>query len=1279
MIPIRKVFLLLFSLLFLGRQWAVGQEDYEDTYYTSYEGLAFNQVNRVFQDSEGFLWFGTRNGLSCYDGYSFQNYYHQYEDSCSLSNNDISQIDEDAHGNIWIATWGGGVSVFDKKEKSFRIYDNKSKDYTIAGDNIIRRIYCDRHDRVWLGTNAAGLQYIDLKKQSVHRIATDEGGAFSNILELPNGHFLVNTWKYLTEYRLVGDSTFEIVKKHEVYNPKIAIQLNNVEVLVGSLDGLYRYNTNTHELVLLLKVKAIEFIKKVKGLYLIGTKSGLYTWDAEKEEVQGFDQTIVANDIAHDKERDILWFSTANKGIIKRTKHDGKIKAYFTNDNLYYSLPLPQELFLSISKTKPEGLVIHDKQGKPNKHFPFDLGYYLSLIEIDYPLYAFVNHDVLHFINITTGKTVSHPFPFSLWTSSYDAKTNTLFLSKNNKVFEYKLDTATLSLTMVNEIDLRTHLDRKSEYRFASIQKDAQGNTWIAIKGVGLFRYNVVSQKLSKVLEEQTRFIEDMVLDPLRHTLWFASRQGLFSLLLASKESHNYTRHIQNKWINFIELKEDVLWLGSYEAILRYDIKNNIYDSFYDKIAFQAKLSFHSLQYDNKIYAHYETNGMLSFSESIYYTTQKDDSVYIKKLSTKDSVYHSFEEDIILPYHQNNISISFSCLDFLHQDQHVFEIRILNFDNEWKAYKEKDRMLNYGLPSGKYVFQIRLKDSKRVSSLSLEILPPLWKSTSAYIFYSIVLLVLLWLSFWLIQKREKRKNSIKEELIRIEEEKKYSKLRWRLFTDISHEIKTPLSLILSPLESYIKGKKDQTLDVETAQLVHRNAERLEELVKQLLDFRKVESNMLKLSIQQGNIVSYLRVLKESFQSLADQYEFDFSFSSNKESFLAYFDKDILERIIINLLSNAFKYTPRQGKISFILSIDEMGKSAKISVIDTGIGIEEEKQSRVFERFEGIGEVQSKKFSSNGLGLSLVKELLNLHHASIDFESKLNEGSRFEITLPINEAFYEEKSVEIITKKQTTVAIPSTDIAEEQEGWTILLAEDNQDIHHYLKAELEKHYTVHAFFNGKEAYEKVEELMPDLILSDIMMPQMNGIALCQKVKTSEVTSHIPVILLTAKGSHDDKIEGLESGADDYIKKPFRIEEIHVRIKNSIQLRQGLQQKYSKEVILEGKTIAMDSLDEQFLKKAMEVVEQYIDDNSFGLAVFCKEMNYGRTQLNNKMKALTGMSSNEFVRVIRLKKAAALIKQKVVNISEVAYMVGFSNPNYFSTCFKEMFGVSPRNYQ
>ena len=336
------------------------------------------------------------------------------------------------------------------------------------------------------------------------------------------------------------------------------------------------------------------------------------------------------------------------------------------------------------------------------------------------------------------------------------------------------------------------------------------------------------------------------------------------------------------------------------------------------------------------------------------------------------------------------------------------------------------------------------------------------------------------------------------------------------------------------------------------------------------------------------------------------------------------------------------------------------------------------QARVFERFEGLGDVQSQNFSSNGLGLSLVKELVNLHHADIHFESKLNEGSSFYITLPIGKTFYEEKKVEITTTLKTVEGVPPVS-TKNKEKWTILLAEDNQDIHHYLKRELEKHYTVHAFFNGKEAHENVDLVMPDLILSDIMMPQMTGIELCQKIKASETTSHIPVILLTAKGSHDNKIEGLESGADDYIKKPFRIEEIHVRIKNIIQIRERLQQKYSKEIILEGKTIAADSLDEQFIKKAMEVVERYIDDTSFGIPIFCEEMNYAKTQLNKKLKTLTGMTPNEFIRMIRLKKAAQLIKQKAINISEVAYVVGFSNPGYFSTCFKEMYGVSPRNYQ
>lgn len=532
------------------------------------------------------------------------------------------------------------------------------------------------------------------------------------------------------------------------------------------------------------------------------------------------------------------------------------------------------------------------------------------------------------------------------------------------------------------------------------------------------------------------------------------------------------------------------------------------------------------------------------------------------------------------------------------------------------------------------------------------------------------------------KKQQLRKNKFKEERIRLEEEKKYSNMRWRLFTDISHEIKTPLTLILSPLEEFLKGKKGQHFDINTAQLVHRNAERLEDLVKQLLDFRKVESNMIKLSVEEGNIVDQLKILKESFQSLADQYSFDFQFTSDMERYTGFYDKDILERIVINLLSNAFKYTPKEGTIILSVQIDTVAQSAIITIADTGIGIEEKEQEHIFERFGGKGEVQTEGAVSTGLGLSLVKELVNLHHGDISVESELNKGSTFSLKLSLSERFYSDLKETVRHTEQSVPKPPQTTPLQEEsqtESFTILLAEDNQDIHHYLKNELSQEYEVKAFFNGKDAYQEVESIMPDIILSDIMMPQMTGIALCQQVKDNEKTSHIPVILLTAKGSHDNKIEGLNSGADDYIQKPFRLEEVKARIKNVIQVRQRLQQKFSKEVILEGNSLQADSLDDQFIQKAMSIVEEHYTDTAFGIEVFSQEANYSKSQLYSKIKILTGMSPNEFIRVIRLRKAAHMIKQKSVRLGEVAFLVGFSRQSYFSKCFKDQYGMSPRAYQ
>jgi len=1256
------------------------KHDYLLTTYTKKDGLPFDQINCSYLDSQGFLWVGTRNGLSVFDGYEFQNFFHNEENTHSLAANDISSITEDNKGNIWIATWGGGVSVYDKQTKKFTNYNNLTQPINIPGDNIIKLVYCDSKGRIWIVTNSQGVLFIDQKHKRSQSIPLKVKNNYSSLIELPNNYFLLANWKSLKYFHLTNDNIFELVYEFTTENPK-SLHYNEKQntIFFASNEGMYSYQLSSH---IIQKTNNIQYIQSQIDLgdqWMLGDENGLSILDKKSHKRVWVFHGISVKHIHYKKAKDIIWVSTKN-GLIKVEKKALHIQEFLSSHRLKASLPINNTKgdLLCITNTNA---FIYKQNGNLETKINLNIPFFSSICKVTESNFLIGVNDRIISLNTLNKKNTEKELDIESKAMYYDAKSKTAYTTNGKRLYKLTLSNDGELLKLTDTIDFRKHVIIKSPYRIVHLEKGNTQDFWVSTYGSGLLRYNEKNQYIDTLLTNS--FIEDIAFDSLHQILWVASRNGLKGIHITKDGQYQYHYPIINEWINFIEQDHETLWLGSINKIIKYDINSGKYDVFDNGNLTNKTFSSHSFLWGNDVCVLYKNKGIVSFKRSLENPKKDSSLAYIKYIKTPSKTHLTYDSLIQLPYDQNNITIKFSCIDFKYQDVQIFQTRILNFTNTWSNHSSKERNVNYaGMPAGKYIFQLKLKGSEKITSVPFEILPPLWKTNIAYGVYIFTSIGLLLLAYKLVKRSESKKNKIKEELIRIAEEKKYNKLRWRLFTDISHEIKTPLSLILSPLEEYLKGKQDQRLAFSTAQLVHRNAERLEQLVKQLLDFRKVESNMLKLNISEEDLIPSLKLLKESFQSLADQYEFDFQFHANHSNYVGYFDKDILERIIINLLSNAFKYTPPKGSITLSVHIDEEKELAIIIVSDTGVGMDEQTQANVFKRFETQGKVQTQGFYSSGLGLSLVKELVKLHHADINFDSKKEHGTSFQLTLPLSLAFYTSKKEQIIETKveELTADSISTETTKNQEKqYSILLAEDNLDIHHYLKSALEKEYRVFAFMNGKEAWKNIQDAMPDLVLSDIMMPEMTGIELCEKIKAEEKTSHIPVVLLTAKGTHDKKVEGLESGADDYIKKPFRLEEIKARIKNVLKQRQRLREKYSKELIFEDKAVHVNSMDEQFIQKAITIIEKHLDNTSFSIDTFCNEMGYGRTRLYEKIKAITGMSPNELIRVIRLKKAASMIKQKSANISEITYMVGFSSQSYFSSCFKKQYGVSPTEYE
>ena len=516
------------------------------------------------------------------------------------------------------------------------------------------------------------------------------------------------------------------------------------------------------------------------------------------------------------------------------------------------------------------------------------------------------------------------------------------------------------------------------------------------------------------------------------------------------------------------------------------------------------------------------------------------------------------------------------------------------------------------------------------------------------------------------------------------------RIKTNFFTNISHEFRTPLTLIIGPLEKLMNENRDENLNSQY-KLIHKNADNLLKLINQLLDLSSIDAGKMKLNIAKVDAVTFIKGIVASFRPLANIKNIKLEFSSNLEQLDTYFDKDKFEKIISNLLSNAVKFTNGNGEICVSISIDN-NEVTEIIVEDNGIGIPASDLQNIFNRFSKVE--NSNVVGGTGIGLALVKELVELHKGTISVESELNKGSRFRINLPLKIEYYKNTSFDSVSEKldaeqfeeissdqaiNTGIEKSDIDIEEASDNVPIvLIVEDEDDIRNFIRENLSKEYKIIESGNGKDGLKKSIEHIPDLIVSDIIMPEMNGIDFCKNIKADERTSHIPVILLTAKSAVENKLEGLETGADDYLTKPFNITELQVRAGNLIEQRRKLRERFRREILLEPKDIAVTSADERFLFRVSDIIEKHLADYNFTVDNFAREIGMSRMQLHRKMNAVTGQAASDFVRNFRLKRAAKLLEGKHGNIGEIAYDVGFNNPSYFSECFKRLFGLLPSEY-
>lgn len=656
-------------------------------------------------------------------------------------------------------------------------------------------------------------------------------------------------------------------------------------------------------------------------------------------------------------------------------------------------------------------------------------------------------------------------------------------------------------------------------------------------------------------------------------------------------------------------------------------------------------------------------------------------------LSSSSQKSITYTDQIQLNYKQNIFTVEFATLNLRNPEKNQYTYILENYDKAWSVPSPVNTATYKNLPPGRYIFKVKGSNSygiwnEEVTTLTIIITPPFWKAWYAYVFYALLILSLLYVSFRLIMKFNRLNTAV-------EVEKQLTNHKLRFFTNISHEFRTPLTLIQGAIEK-LNDQNDLPAPIsKQLNILSRNSVNLRRLIDQLLEFRKLQNDVLKLDLEEINIIGFAQDIFAGFQELAVQRSISYRFVSSVDSLNIYIDRKKIDKVLYNLLSNAFKFTPKEGCIELSVAEDPKGQKCIISVADSGIGIPKDKQHLLFSRFTQINFSNS----GTGVGLNLVKEFVDVHKGRVYFEENPTGGSIFKVELSIAKEIYagenfvpalqnsdildESPSIKpiMIEPDKVTGKVDSNVLAE----YRLLIIDDNDDIREFLSDGFQNDMIVETASNGKEGLQKAVETNPDIIICDVMMPEMNGFEVTRQLKSDFQTCHIPIILLTAHSSIEHQMEGIDSGADDYITKPFSLKYVQKRVIKLVEQRELLKKRFSKELVIDDSLINTTDKDKEFFEKIEKILDDNYQDSTFTIDKFIELAGIRRTIFFKKVKGITGFSPNEMIKIKRLNRGAALLKQGELTVSEVSYKVGFEDPFYFSKCFKAYFDCTPKNYR
>lgn len=1336
-------------------QAGYAQKRVEFTHFTTRDGLSKSYVKTILQDHEGFLWLGTPDGLNRYDGYGFHVYREDSHQPHSLSGNEISTLLEDQHQQLWIGTNGGGLNRYLPDQDAFVAYrlensglqSNQITALAEAADGTLwigtsRGLHhYDAHRDLIVHdlTDAEGRPVLP----AVTALAAD-----------PRGHLWVGTpegLRVVQQNRLIAPGPTPLAQQAVA-----ALMVDATHLLwVGSAaQGIYvvapEAATATPTIVHQFRHQPQDpaslgsdiiltlFQDRQQRIWIGTDLGGLNYYDAAHQRFVRYQHdnrlasSLSSNNVLSIEEDHAgnLWIGT-NFGGLNLMEQNPTFEHYKSNPYHYASSPVlsiyvdqQQKLWIGtdgngLTCQTPEGgfqeylytenrrnslggntiqRIFEDAQGN------LWLGTYnngISVMHRDGTFSHYQSHDQ-HGLSHHDVRTFLVDHKGHFWVGTNGGGLN-LYQPERDRFQAFRAAPGTpYGLTSDSIV---------------SLYEDSRGMVWVGTVhgGVCFFDPGQVSSeginfyRIQLPVNDRHKLYGNSVLSITEDSygnMWFGNYvSGISYMNYQTRQLRQYDKNdgLPGNVINgLLPGHEGTVWISTSQGLARYQPEQDTFEVFDERDGLQGNEFLHGAAFqapDGKLYFG-GINGVNAFYADSIHPNTYPPTVHITGISSfNEPVAYtpdaSPRRSIVLRPQQSTFTFDFVALSYPRAENNRYAVKLEGFEEEWRPLGTHRSATYTNIPPGTYTFRVKGSNcdgiwNERGAAVTVHLLAPWWKTGWAYALYLVVLGCILFFAITLTVKRAK----LNERLKLIEREKAYEhqihQAKLDFFTNVSHEFRTPLTLILSPLEKMLS--QGDTASQRQHELMYRNARSLLRLVDEILDFRKATEGNLQLRVSEVELVTYVQSITTLFQDLSQHKRLRFAFDTDLDQLTAWVDTDKLERVIYNLLSNAFKFTPEGGQVA--LRLRELSPEVcEIAVSDTGPGIPMAEQEKIFQRFYQAESPSHILPSGTGIGLALVKELVSLHHGTVTVDSAPGQGTTFRLVLPISQQRYAPH--EVVHTAQTpglseplaSTVLPSAAPEPAQTHDTtpdraslpqVLVVDDNADLRALLRENLTTAYRVLEATNGQEAIGLAREAQPDLIVTDVMMPVMDGYALCAALKKDIHTSHIPVIVLTARNSLEQQIRGLETGADAYISKPFSLELLETRVRKLIETRRQLIERFSQGEVLAPEALSITSVDQRFLEQVKAVLERHIDDVEFRLEVFCKEVGMSHTQLYNKIKALTGFSPNELIRDFRLKRAVQLLRESDLTINEVAVAVGFNDAKYFSRSFRKQFDQTPSEY-